>query len=400
MPSPFLLKNNNQGFGQVDNFQVVKRLQDLPQPDGSGAIQLYDNTLYWITGTLDLLGYSLVGGQNTVLFGSTSEVARIKSTGLSSDRYLFYSAWTTPMQYLTFQDHQKGVRIVGTGNNVALDWTGVNFLNINESVYITDCENFVYDKGALLNSTGMKFDGTIGTVALNNSLFSGTGADACIFDLRGALTITRRFRVIYSSIIAFGSTKALCVDQGNATIPTEGLIFDTINFAGGGTYLDGVDFTDLIVRWIETRGVPATTRLGVMSMAGNSTQTVISAVNTPAKVAGATTAGANNQRFTHTDGRLTYAGGIETSFDIVAAVSLNCPGAPNENISVYIAKNGAVIPESKMSSRTANAGTPECMTAIAEVILTTNDYIEVFCENNSTAEDLLVETMTVKVVQG
>lgn len=393
-------RNHNQGFGEIGNFTPVDSLKKLPVADNTGAIQLKDNTLYWITGTLDLEGKRLIGGQNTVLFGSTSEVARIKSTGLSSDQYLFYSEWTTPMQFLTFQDHQKGVRIVGTGNNVALDWTGVNFLNINESIYITDCDNFVYDKGALLSSTGIKFDGTIGTVALNNSLFSGTGADACIFDLRGNLTITRRFRVIYSSIIAFGATKALCVDQGNATIPTEGLIFDTINFAGGGTYLDGVVFTDLIVRWIETRGVPSTTRLGTMSMSGNSTESVISAINTPVKVAGTTTAGSNNQRFTHTDGRLTYAGGVDTFFDVVAAVSLNCPGATNENISIYIAKNGTIISESKMSSRTAGAGTPECMTAIAEVSLTTNDYIEVFVENNSTTANLLVETMTVKVVQG
>ncbi len=396
-------RQHNQGFAQTGNFVVVNNLKALPKPDYLNRIYLEPTTAYWFTGTVDLEGNRLIGAESTTLFGSTSEVARIKSTGLASSEYLFETEYTTPMLYLTFQDHDRGVKCDGTnrdpGYNFALDWTGVNFQNITTEAWnINNVSNFIYDKGAVLSSLGCNFLGEIATVAINNSLFTGTGAAANLISIGSTADITRRFRMIYSSLVAFGSTVGIDVDAA-ATIPIEGLIFDSLNFSGGSTYVNGVAFTDNEARWIECRGITNTTRLGFLYMSGNATDTVISIINTPVKVAGTTTANVNNQRFTHTDNRLTYVGGIDSAFDVVAAVSLTCPAATNEDISVYLAKNGTVLTESKMSMNTRTAGTPANATCIAEVQLADTDYIEVFVENNSSTADILVDTMSLKVVQ-
>ena len=396
-------RQTNQGFGEIGAFVPVDNLKKLPTPDRFGAIQLEAETLYWFTGTVDLQGNYLVGAESTVIKGSTSEIARIKSTGLDSSKFLFETEYTTPIQFLTFQDHARGVKADGANRgpsyNFALDWIGVNFQAITTQAWlINDVSNFVYDTGAVLSSLGCTFSGDIDTVALNNSLFTGTGGAGNIIALTDTFNCSRRFRAIYTSIVAFGSTVGVDIDAA-ATIPTEGFILDTINFSGGSTYINGIVYTDLESRWIECKGVTNTARLGFLTMSGNATNTVIATINTPVKVAGTTTASATNQRFTHSNNRLTYAGGIDATFEATASVSFTCPGAANENISLYLAKNGSVITTSKMSANTRQAGTPANATVIAEFPMTDTDYMEVFIENNSSDADLLVDTMSLKVNQ-
>ena len=396
-------RQHNQGFGQIGNFVVVSDLKSLPTPDYLNRIFLEAETLYYFTGTVDLEGNYLVGAESTTLRGSTSEVSRIKSTGLASDKFLLETEYTTPIQYLTFQDHARGVKADGANRDVsynfALDWVGVNFQAITTQAWlINDVGNFIYDTGAVLSSLGCTFSGDASTVAINNSLFTGTGGAGNIIALTDTFNCSRRFRAIYTSIVAFGSTVGLDIDA-SATVPTEGFILDTVNFSGGSTYVNGVAYTDLESRWIECKGVTNTARLGFLTMSGNATNTTISTINTPVKVAGTTTASATNQRFTHSDNRLTYAGGIDATFEAVASVSFTCPSSPNENVSLYLAKNGSVIATSKMSANTRTAGTPANATVIAEFPLTDTDYIEVFIENNSGTADLLVDTMSLKVNQ-
>ena len=61
----------------------VSSKNDLPTPVSS-VITLEDNVTYYFTTTVDLLGDRLVGGENTVILGSSSENSRIKSTDRKS----------------------------------------------------------------------------------------------------------------------------------------------------------------------------------------------------------------------------------------------------------------------------------------------------------------------------
>lgn len=388
----------DQGFGgEASAFEVITSLGDLPAPSGGGVIALAPDTAYYFTTAIDLLGSRLVGAANSVILGSSSEVSRITSTGLATDQWLLSSDTTLIIRHVTFQDVQKGVYLDGTldPGNVAADWTGVNFQNIPEAWLVTQSTNFIYDKGAFLNSTGARFEGTIATIALNNSLFSGTGAAANIIELGSTLNCTRRFRLTYSSVVAFGATVGIAVDPA-ATVPVEGYILDTINFSGGGTYQTGLNYLNNQSRFTECRGITNTTSVGYMFMASNATITPCT-VGVAAKIAGSTTASTVNQRFSHSTGRLTYTGALIKSFEVTVASSFKCPSASQEIVGIYVAKNGSIIPESEMYAKTDTSGSPQTITNLIILTLQTDDYIEVWIENDSSNADLLVEFMSVSV---
>jgi len=368
---------------------------DLPTAV-SNVITLGDNVTYYFTTTVDLTGDRLVGGENTVILGSSSENSRIKSTGLGVGVPLFYTEWTTPIRHVTFQDVDTALHIVGTVNPpVALDWTGVNYLNVPNIGLIDTCDNWIYSKGAILNSQNLQFSGTVGTVGtvgVDNSIFVGTGSSGNILDILSTCTITRRFRLIYSSMVVFGATVGINVDS-SATIPTEGYILDTINFSAGGTYLSGVSYTDNKTRFVNSKGIENTAEIGNLYMLNNATATVISGSGVPTKVLGTTTPNAINQKFSHSDNRLTYTGGLIRDFQVSVTTSLT--SGNNNVIGVYVAKNGTILTESEMYGTTSSAGRAESISCQTILEMEENDYIEIWVENNTATQNITVEYMNV-----
>ena len=382
----------NTALGGSGAYYFVSSLSGLPKAQ-NGVITLKANATYYFTGLIDLLGSRLLGSENTVILGASSENSRIKSTGLGVGVPLFTTEWTTPIRHVTFQDVDTALAIDGNINPpLALDWTGVNFLNVPNIGTINTADNFIFSKGAFLNSQNLQFDGSHGTIGIDNSIFVGNGSSGNILDILSTATITRRFRLIYSSMVVFGSTVGINVNS-SATIPTEGYILDTINFSGGGTYLIGVDYTDNKTRFVNSKGIENTAEIGNYFMTNNAISTVISTIDTPVKVLGTTTANAINQKFTHTDNRLTYVGALIRDFQVTATVSLT--SGNNNVIGVYVAKNGTVINSSEMYSTTSSGGRSESITCQTILELNQNDYVEIFVENSSSTTNITVEYLNV-----
>ena len=113
--------SNSFGISKSDNpynsnqFVVVSKLQDLPV-SVLNTKTLLDNCTYYFTTTIDLLGDRLIGGQNTVILGASSENSRITSTGLGVGVALFTTEWTTPIRHVTFQDVDTALDIDGSVN--------------------------------------------------------------------------------------------------------------------------------------------------------------------------------------------------------------------------------------------------------------------------------------------
>lgn len=370
----------------------VNRKDDFPIPV-SGVITLGANITYFITADIDLTGDRLVGSANTVLIGGSSENCTITSTGLGTGVALFTTEWTTPIRHITFKDVDTAIDIDGNINPpVALDWTGVNFLNIPNVGTINTCDNWIYSKGAFLNSKGLVFDGTTGTVGVDNSIFVGSGASGNILEVASTATITRRFRLIYSSVVAFASTTGVYVDP-SATIPTEGYILDTINFSGGSTYTGGVNYTSNKTRFLNCKGIENTSEIGNMYMLNNTTATVISSSGTAVKVLGTTTENTINQKFSHSDNRLTYTGGLIRDFQVSATATLT--SGNNNVIGLYVAKNGVVITSSEMYATTSSGGRAESIACQTILEMQENDYIEIWVENDSSTTNITVEYLNV-----
>jgi hypothetical protein len=378
------------------NLVWISNIDQLPTPV-SNVITLLANTTYYFTANLDLLGDRLVGSENTCILGSSSECAFITSTGLGASVALFTTDYTTAIRHVSFHDVGTCIDIDGSrsGQTPALDWTGVNFVDIPDVGTIKDVGNFIFSKGALLNSQGLIFDGTIGTVGIDNSIFTGDGSVGNIFEVKSTAIITRRFRIIYSSIVAFTSTVGIEVNA-SATIPSEGYILDTVNFSGGGTYISGVAYTDDKARFIGVRGVSNSAEIGSLYMIANATVTTITTISTPVKILGTTTLNTNSQKFTHASNKLTYDGALNRTFKINCVASFT--SGNNKNISLFVAKNGVVDASSEIQATTDGNGKSEGISCQTIVEMIETDYIEIWIANNSGSNDITVQQLNFTVL--
>jgi hypothetical protein len=281
---------------------------------------------------------------------------------------------------------------------LALDWTGVNFANIPNIGTIKDSDNFVYTKGALLSAQGLVFDGTTGTISIADSLLQGTGAAGSIVEVAATATITRRFRIIYSSVIAFGATTGVDVNA-SATIPTESFILDTVNFGGGGTYLPGVGTASNLSLFGGCKGIVNTAVNGQMYMLNNATATTIAASSTFYKVAGATTASADNAKYGHTSNRLTNEAEVQRKYLITCHLSFTSGSNNQCEFGFYDSKLGAIRTPSRTKGTANSSGRLENMSFSCVVQHSIGDYIEIWCSNLSSTANITVEDMNVLVTE-
>lgn len=377
-------------------FVFVNSKSDLPAAV-SGVITLANNYTYFITKTIDLTGDRLVAGQNTTLLGGSSENCFLISTGLSASTPLISSAWSLPMRSLSIT-HGTALNLDATGNaNQAIDWFGVNFTNCATVGLIKNYNNFIMTDCALLNSANMTFDGTIGTIGFDQCLFSGIAAQT-ILNFPSTLTVSRRIRVIYSSFVSFGGATAIFVDPAvTFTGGAESYILITVNFSGGATYTGGLTYTSNLALFQNCKGITNTASIGLMYFSNNATQNPITTQSVFEKILGTTTASATNQKFSHTNNRLTYTGGIAKEFVVSASISANSVTTATANITVRIAKNGTTIADSESQATTSAAGRNENFFCQTIVSLAPNDFIEVFIANNTSGQNLLATELNLIV---
>lgn len=376
-------------------FVFVYSKSNLPTPS-SGIITLANNVTYYITATIDLTGDRLVCGVNTTILGGSSENCILKSTGLSSAVALITSSYSLPIRNITIT-HGTALNLTGDGSTTALDWFGVNFTNCATVGLVSNYTNFIMNDSAFLNSQGLTFNGTIGTIGMTNCLFDCASGGTAII-LPSTLTVSRRFRIIYSSFVILSGETGLNAST-SATIGDEKYILDTVNFSGGGTYLTGVDATLNKALFANCVGITNTSTRGFVYMIDNITQTGTNNTALWFKAAGTTSAMSTNSKFsTATSNRLTYTGAFSQSF----MVTVNCnvrTSVSTQNINIGIAKNGTIITESAMTILCAAGSTPSFGATQIVVELTTNDYVELFVQNSSSANNTIVSDMNFNCVK-
>jgi hypothetical protein len=383
---------NNLPFSP--EFVWVQTKSDLPAEVG-GVITLEDNYTYYFTTTVDLTGDRLVCGINTTILGSSSENCRIKSTGLVGTA-LISSNYSLPMRGITIEA-DIALNLSGDGTTTAIDWFGVNFTDCNTGGTIDNYSNVIWTDCAILNSGNFTFNGTIGTVGLNNSLFNASSGST-VFILPSTLTITRRFRIIYSSFVVLSGEVGINADSG-ATIPTDSYILDTVNFAGGGTYLQGLDYTSLKTQFSNSIGITNSTSIGHYRMTGNTTPNPNTVANTFEKVLGTSFEGyGNSTKWVHTNGRLTYSGAIVQDFYIVGTVTLEGANT-NQTFAITFGINGVANESEAVELRAQAAVQPYSLTGIGIAPFNPGDYIELFVKNMNNTNDCTITTFNVIITR-
>jgi hypothetical protein len=380
------------------NIDKIKEIEyTLPSAVG-GIVTLQAGKTYLISEPIDLQGDRIVAGGVCNLFGTSSETASITSTGLGVGVPLITSDFTIVLESITIKNVDTAIAIDGNSNLVALDWENVNFENVPNVGVINTCDNFIFDTGAFLGSQGLRFTGTVGTIGINNSLFRGLGSAGNIIELDASCTITRRFRIIYSSVVAFGSTVGIDVNT-SATIPIEAYILDTVNFSGGSSYLSGVDNTNNKALFVNCVGITNTAVNGQLFMQNNATATTITNTSDFFKIEGTTTASPDNAKFTHSDNRLTCDAVIQRKYLIQCTLSF-AAGATNVcEFGFYDSQLAAVRTPSRTKA-TANAGgRAENVNFVCVVSMKQGDFLEVWAKNTSATTNITVDQLNFVITE-
>lgn len=378
------------------DFQFINSLDDLPAPVTS-VITLRNNTTYFICSTIDLVGSRLVGSSNTTIIGGSSENCRLKSTGLSAATALISSAWSLPIRNITIE-HGTALNLDATANATqALDLFGVNFTDCATVGTIKNYNNFIMIDSAFINSQGLTFDGTFGTIAFSNCLFDNRTSGTSII-IPSTANITRRLRIIYSSFITLSGETSINF-SASATITDERYILDTVNFSGGGTYLTGVTDTSNKALFTACVGITNTNVNGQLYMQNNATVTTVASANVFYKVLGTTTASADNQKYLHSNNRLTNDAIIPRKFLIQCNLSFNSTNANVCEFGFYDSVLATIRTPSRTKSTANNAGRAENVSFNCVVTHKQGDYLEIHAANTTGANNITVTDMNFVITE-
>lgn len=374
----------------------VNSLSDLPVPV-AGVITGANDTAYLFTTHVDIGANVLVSGINTAWRG----LDRLTSGITSSASGAFVTATGVD---LTLHD----LTIVYPGGEIFnADGAGV------ASVFVSDVWSISCNSMGTLTDTafsiiqsslvtpavsGITVVGTHFTIAVIESSiagFSGIGLDLTTSTLGTLRVDTTGFEVSNPSAVCISGLAS----SANILAGGSGLVAGcAFMVTGGAAVLAGLVIDDTRYEFIRNSGLDDSSTQAFVTMHSNATFTTISSVNTPVRLAGTWAASGNILRrfeFDNLTGRLTYKGVKTITADISVATTLQT-ALGTDNASVYIAVNGVVQSEIKMSTIVL-VGSGNSLSFPASVSLATDDYVEVWIENNSDTSNLLGSDCLLKI---
>jgi len=132
------------------------------------------------------------------------------------------------------------------------------------------------------------------------------------------------------------------------------------------------------------------THYGQVTLQDNSTDTVIAATATPVLVLGTWVVGSVGNFTGTTAGRLTYTGTATSVLSVHASITIEpVSGNNNQDLSVYLAKNGSIVATTRISAIISN-GASQNLSFSSNESFATNDFIEIFVRNATSTANVTV----------
>jgi hypothetical protein len=365
---------------------VVNSIADLPAAV-SGVITLAANTLYLQASDINLSTTRLVFSSNTVYSGLGSLVVTLDYVGTlplftlanisGAVRDLRVTHLNSPL--FSFSDsgaHALRVTDVAyAGSSIGTfggSGSGIRFTNFSGST----------------TSGGMQFTGNWRVFILEPSL--STIAAGSFVDLASATFDAISISETFLNYVAGSFFMSGALASGNINAGGFASIMST-NLKGAGTPLQQITPDDALYSFLNNNAIRDTRPDGLLSLQGNTVASTIAAADTPVLTAGVWVIGPLGQFSGTTGGRLTYIGGKDVRLPVTFSASLAPTLSTGIAMSAYIAVNGTIVAASRRQG-TGSAGGPTSITIPWQHTFSTNDYVEMFVENNTNATDILVST--------
>jgi len=255
--------------------------------------------------------------------------------------------------------------------------------------------NICYFRDFQITATtqGLAFSGDFNFLFISTGLSNTvTAAGAKAFDLGSAT-----FDFLHIGLTAFvleGATSYCIsglVDSGNINADGFATVFRCQQL-GAGTFLENISPYDDLWEFVLNANTVNSTNLALATH-GGATITIASAA-TPV-IIGATWVSEDMHRFTHTvGGRWTYTG-KGAQVDITASISADLATGVDD-VSFFIYHNGVQITESRIT-REFDAGNIGNLSLLWALDLATDDYIELWVQNDDTSVNVIIENIVLRI---
>jgi len=369
------------------NYVLVKSSADFPTPV-SGVITLNPGTLYEINGTITLTSKINLNGCTIMGMDHMND----KLVYLPTSGELFTGGSSGTLKMMTLSAPNAGSKLFN------LDFAGLQKDFIVQNCIVAGCNNIGSIKGSIghllftdmifgLNTNGITFQDML-KVHMNNVYWANTNANTY-----------ETYLGSFETIRISGGSRNAALTQNATILNISGITsilfgdFKNVLLLGDGSFVQGT----FSKQWeVEVNGLKEekdSESSGNVYLTSSVTNT-FSSTDEPVKVNGVTTAVNLFRTSAPESNRLTYTGTKTRYFNAISSLSVVSTAA-NKNFSFYFAKNGVIMPESKQTLRLASAADKGSITLSCNVELATNDYIEVWVENNSDLTTMTVMSMNV-----
>lgn len=381
---------NVGGLFLANSTVVVNTVSDFPAAIG-GIITLAGNTNY-VVGTSFSVGtdrFDVSAGNVTITGNSTlTPVLVYTGTGnMFSGADVNFSAFNLGVScpsgtFVSIVDTIPGTSLV------FID--GVNIGAATRVVELVDVRSVLIEDVIVVSSTqGFQFRGSnFNLLQMVGISIASPSPSFVAIDIVSSVATA----IILRSMLLTGVTGSigLLADTNNDNLQPGSIgIAANIHFLGDMQEISGVTTDDVRWRFEDNTGILPTTRKLLLSLNGNTTATVISAPNTPVKVAGTWVCEIQSFFDCDTTGTATFIG--ETPFDVEInfTTSTEAASGSNKDIRTYVAINGSIVANSGQTAR-VGSNDPRATSLLWRQVMEIGDTIEVFVENTVDTVNLVV----------
>lgn len=371
------------------DYVLVKSESDLPLPVG-GVITLEANTAYEINGMISLTNKINLNG--CTVYGQDVNNDMLVYTPASGE--LFTGAVGGNIRRVMLTASGVGTKLF---NIIAT--SGGQKINI-QNCMISDCDNIGLLKGleeVILenielenNTNGITFENDSFLIVHHMCWYSSNSNT-----FEKYIGKFKTIQMMGSLFYTLSASSATAIDISGITNISGVAALKIAEFIGDGTYITGA----FAKQWeVECLGIN-TEKDDVASgnlYISSSAATTFTAVNTPTKVLGTTTAVSLFRVSSPSNNKLTYTGTRTRRFALICSLSLTS-GGNNKYYSFYIYKNGVMLPESKQELKLGSGVDKGSVTLSCTLQLNPNDYIEVWVENTTDNTSVTVESLNLAI---
>lgn len=387
------------GWGQItpSNEVLVHSASDLPTPV-SNVITLAADTVYRVSGTVNIGNDRIIMSDNSVLIGTNQDYDKITST--------------TTGVLITSSDVSCRLAQLGltatSSTAFDVDGTGVESFDIIRCVIscdsIGDFDNVsnvdIFRSSITATTAGMTFVGAFDELECNHLTITVSATNATCIDLGTATFNNIHFEsceVNNPSGTGYGIDVA--ASGANLTSGNIGHIIN-VDFA---TVVNASNYAEGANNWVimASNGVaPSIGKASGYTDGNANANTFGGGVGVPEVVNFGTSfvAGVQDKFTVTTAGRCTYTGVAKIVVLVVGAARVTMAGGASRVRNLYIAKNGTKI-ASSISSKSLD-GTNEGTYSINGIVsLSNGDYIELFIGAETATTSTTVDTASLNIVQ-